>query len=129
MPVYFFRSWFGVAASQSTQRPVRFKPITFKGITMSAYVVMTRARTTNEAELEAYRSKGPQTLEGRPVKPIAFYGPLELLDGEPIEAAAILEFPSAKEARDWYESDAYEEARAHRLKGGDYQVFIVDGID
>lgn len=95
---------------------------------MSAFVVMTRDRTTNAEELNNYRSKGPQTLDGRPAKPLAFYGKLEFLDGAPIEAAAILEFPTAKDARDWYESPAYQEARAHRLKGGDYQVFIVEGV-
>ena len=95
---------------------------------MTAYVVMTRDRTKDQAELDAYRSKGPSTLNGRPATPIAFYGDLEFLDGEPIEAAAILAFPTAKEARDWYESPEYAEARAHRLKGGDYQVFIVEGV-
>jgi uncharacterized protein (DUF1330 family) len=96
---------------------------------MSAYVVFTRDRTTDASELAAYRQKGPKTLDGHAVTPIAFYGELDILDGEPIEAAAILKFPSAKEARDWYESGAYQEARAHRLKGGDYQVFIVGGVE
>jgi uncharacterized protein (DUF1330 family) len=99
-----------------------------KDISMPAFVVMTRERTTNATELDNYRSKGPATLDGRPATPLAFYGALDVLDGEQIEAAAILQFPTAKEARDWYESPEYQEARAHRLKGGDYQVFIVDGI-
>jgi len=96
---------------------------------MPAYVVMSRVRTTNANELDIYQKKGPQTLAGRSVTPLAFYGDLDILDGQQIEAAAILQFPSIKEAQEWYASDAYQEAREHRLRGGDYQVFIIDGIE
>lgn len=96
---------------------------------MSAYVVFTRSRTTDAHELAVYRSKGPQTLNDRPATPRAFYGELSVLDGDPVEAGAILKFPSAEEARDWYGSPAYQEARAHRLKGGDYSVWIIEGAE
>lgn len=95
---------------------------------MTAYVVMIRERTINATELDNYRQKGPATLTGRPVTPLAFYGALDILDGAAPEAVAILAFPTAKEARDWYDGDEYKVAREHRLKGGDYNVFIVDGV-
>jgi uncharacterized protein (DUF1330 family) len=95
---------------------------------MTVYVVFTRSRTLDATELDNYRSKGPATLQGRPATPLAFYGDLKVLDGAPIEAGAILSFPSADEALEWYNSPAYEEARAHRLKGGDYHVFMIEGV-
>ncbi len=41
---------------------------------------------------------------------------------------AIVEFPSFDEAKAWYDSPAYREAREHRFKGADYRVVIVQGV-
>ncbi len=41
---------------------------------------------------------------------------------------AILEFPTFEEAKTWYDSPAYREAREHRLKGADYHAVIVEGL-
>lgn len=95
---------------------------------MTVYVVFTRTSTSNAAELANYRSKGPLTLNNRPATPLVFYGDFEVLDGQPIEAAAIITFPTKAEARDWYDSPAYQEARAHRLAGADYNVFMIEGV-
>jgi uncharacterized protein (DUF1330 family) len=51
------------------------------------------------------------------------------LEGPPVEGAVILSFPSMSEARAWYESPAYQAAREHRLKGAEYRVFLVEGLD
>jgi uncharacterized protein (DUF1330 family) len=52
-----------------------------------------------------------------------------VLEGPPVEGAVILSFPSMSEARAWYESPAYQAAREHRLKGAEYRVFLVEGLD
>ena len=44
-----------------------------------------------------------------------------------MEGAAILEFPTLAEAKAWYLSPAYQEARQHRFKGGDYCAILVEG--
>jgi uncharacterized protein (DUF1330 family) len=95
---------------------------------MPAYVIFIRKRTSNPAELEVYSQTAPASLAGRPVTIHALYGPHETIEGEEIEGAAILEFPSFKEAQAWYESPAYREARQHRLKGADYVGIIVEGM-
>ncbi len=41
----------------------------------------------------------------------------------------ILAFPDAAAARDWYESPAYQEARQHRLRGGHYRFYVIDGTE
>ena len=95
---------------------------------MPAYVIFIRKRTSNPAELEVYFQKAPASLAGRPVTIHALYGRHEVIEGEPIEGAAILEFPSVAEAKAWYESPAYREALQHRLKGADYIGIIVEGL-
>ena len=37
-------------------------------------------------------------------------------------------FPSMEEARCWYDSPKYQEARKHRQNGAAYSVLIVEGI-
>ncbi len=68
------------------------------------------------------------SLAGHPITPRAFYGDFEMLEGDPIEGAVILEFPSMATARAWYDSPAYQAAVAHRHRGADYRVFIVEGL-
>ena len=38
----------------------------------------------------------------------------DVLEGPSIEGCAILRFPSMEEARRWYDSPKYQEARKHR---------------
>jgi uncharacterized protein (DUF1330 family) len=95
---------------------------------MSAYAVFIRERTTDPAEMAIYAQTAPATAEGRPVKVHAFYGPQEVLEGAPAEGVVILEFPTMAEAKAWYDSPAYQQAKAHRLRGAEYQVIFVEGV-
>ena len=95
---------------------------------MSAYVIFIRRQTHTPSELEIYSQKAPATLAGKPVTIHALYGRHEVIEGEPIEGAAILEFPSMEGAKAWYESPAYREARQHRLRGAEYMGIIVEGF-
>src|SRR5580700_11779958 len=96
---------------------------------MPTYVIFIRKQTKVPAELEAYSQKAPASLAGRPVKVNALYGRHEVIEGEQVEGAAILEFPSIEEAKQWYDSPAYREARQHRLRGADYIGIIVEGFN
>ncbi|TDR79963.1 DUF1330 domain-containing protein [Paludibacterium purpuratum] len=96
---------------------------------MSAYVVFTRERTTDAAELDRYKQKAPAAREGHDLTPLAFYGEFEVLEGAPIEGAVILRFPDMAAARAWYHSPAYQDALTHRLKGADYRVLLIEGVD
>jgi uncharacterized protein (DUF1330 family) len=94
---------------------------------MSAYIIFTREKTLNQAEMDTYNSLAGQTLAGHPAKALAFYGEQEILEGPSHEGAVILEFPDIAAARAWYDSPAYQEAAAHRHTGSEYRVFIVAG--
>ncbi|MBW7458465.1 DUF1330 domain-containing protein [Paenibacillus sepulcri] len=95
---------------------------------MAAYIVFIREKTRNPEELQIYSRKAPAGLAGHPVTPLAVYGRHEVIEGEAAEGMAILQFPSFEEAKAWYNSPAYSEARKHRFKGGDYRGIIVEGL-
>ena len=106
----------------------RFLNATLGEHLMAAYVVFTRERIIDPAEIELYRQKAPAAQEGHQLTPIAFYGNFEVLEGAAIEGAGILSFPSMEEARAWYRSPAYQEALKHRRLGSDYRIFLLQGV-
>lgn len=94
---------------------------------MPAYLVFLRESTSIEEEMETYTKLALPTLQGRNATPRAFYGALEVLEGPPLEGAVILEFPSALEAKSWYESAPYQAAATHRKAGAKFSIFLVEG--
>lgn len=95
---------------------------------MAAYVVVTRLRTRNPAELKLYADQAPAFLAGRSIKWLARFGPCEVKEGPGVEAVAILEFPTMEEAKSWYASPVYQEACQHRFRGADYSFIFVEGV-
>jgi uncharacterized protein (DUF1330 family) len=95
---------------------------------MTAYVVFVRNEITDPAEMKQYQAKAPAAREGRTLKPLAFYGAVETLEGPAVDGAVILEFPDLAEAHAWYDSPIYQDALQHRLKGADYRVFVIEGV-
>ena len=95
---------------------------------MTAYVVFTRERTRDDAEMAAYAPMAAASAAGHPIKALAAYGACETLEGAPIEGAVIVEFPDTAAAKAWYGSPAYQSAVKHRFLGGDYRVFITEGL-
>ena len=95
---------------------------------MVAYIVFTRERTRNQAELDTYSQKVSTSMMGHPITARAFYGRQEVLEGAAVEGVVILEFPTFEEAKAWYDSPAYRKVREHRYKGADYRAVIVQGV-
>jgi uncharacterized protein (DUF1330 family) len=95
---------------------------------MAAYIVFMRDRMRDKAEFGKYMDAVPPTLEGHPVRPLALYGAIQTLEGPQIEGAVIAEFPTMDAALAWYNSPAYQQARLHRFKAGDYRVFLTEGL-
>ena len=50
------------------------------------------------------------------------------LEGPEAQGCVMIEFPTMDEARAWYNSDAYQEARKLRFAGADYRVFLTQGM-
>lgn len=95
---------------------------------MPAYVVFTRDETVDPVALEEYSAKVAASFEGHDVKFLADYGTIETLEGNDIEGAVILEFPSMDAARAWYRSPEYQATAQHRFRGARYRGFIVEGL-
>ena len=95
---------------------------------MSAYIVYVRDRITDPDEFKKYEESAAGASTGHPVTPLAFYGAVETLEGQPVDGAVILEFPTVAEAKAAYDDPRYQEALKHRLKGAEYRVFIVQGL-
>jgi uncharacterized protein (DUF1330 family) len=92
-----------------------------------AYVIFTREHTRDTAALKTYSQKSPASLTGRTVELLAVYGRQEVLEGSQVEGVVVLRFPSFEEAKTWYDSPEYREARQHRFVGADYRAVIVEG--
>lgn len=95
---------------------------------MAAYIVFMREKTLDQAELEAYWQKVSATLEGRSFKILAAYGKHLTLEGPDVEGVVVAEFPTLQDARDWYDSAAYQEVAQHRHRGAAYRGLIVEGV-
>ena len=95
---------------------------------MSAYIIFIRERVRDPEEMGNYGALAKGAMAGHPLKPLVAYGAVESLEGAPVDGAVVLEFPSMDDARAWYNSPAYTEARQHRFKGADYRVFITQGV-
>lgn len=95
---------------------------------MAAYIVFMREKMRDPESFGRYMEAVPPTLEGHPVRPLAIYGRMQMLEGAPLEGAVIAEFADWDAAMKWYQSPAYREAREHRFKAGDYRVFVLEGL-
>lgn len=95
---------------------------------MPAYGIFIRERTRNKSELDNYTPKAVASLAGHTMKVLAAYGRQEVIEGPEAEGVVIVEFPSLAEAKAWYDSPAYREAREHRFRGADYRAIFVEGV-
>ena len=96
---------------------------------MSAYVIFIRESTIDQDEFRQYAEMAVAARAGHEMSKVAFYGPLEVLEGPPTEGVAIVRFNDMAAARAWYDSPAYQAAREHRHKGARFRLLLVEGSD
>jgi uncharacterized protein (DUF1330 family) len=94
---------------------------------MGAYFVMIREKTTDAGTLAEYGPRASLAAQGHPLKPLAIYGVLDQLEGEPIEGAVIIQFPDMAAARAWYDGPAYQAAAKFRQAGSVSKAFFIEG--
>ena len=95
---------------------------------MAAYAIFIRESVSNPSELEIYGKMAPASTAGHAVTPLAVYGRHEVVEGPPMEGVVVLQFATFDEAKAWYDSPAYREAREHRFAGAKYRAVIVQGV-
>ncbi len=96
---------------------------------MPAYFVAIREATIDPEQLKIYSEKADQSTAIHHPKPLALYGHLRNTDGDPVEGAVILEFPTFALAEAWYDSPEYQAAVVHRFRGAKYRTFIIQGVE
>ena len=95
---------------------------------MPAYVIFIKNSTKDAEALKTYSQKAAGARGDHKITPLAYYGPLEVLEGDAAEGVVLLQFPDTAAAKAWYDSPAYQEAKEHRLKGADYRVILAEGL-
>ena len=96
---------------------------------MPAYFVYVCQKVIDRKELETYWAKIGATLEGYGAKSIAASTHFEHLEGDEIDGAAVIEFPSFEKAKEWYDSPAYLAIRHHRMNGAKYIGLLMEGVE
>jgi uncharacterized protein (DUF1330 family) len=90
---------------------------------MVAYVIFIKERTHNQGELDLYKEMAPAALAGHPITFRIAHGHKEVVEGPDFEDMMMLEFPTFREARAWYDSPAYQALM--RCVFGDVRDLIV----
>ncbi len=95
---------------------------------MPAYLIV-KISVDDPAGLKAYQEAAPPIIAKYQGKFIVRGGATETLEGpEDKRRTVVLEFPGMTEARAYYHSPEYTEARKLREGIGTFEVMIVDGF-
>lgn len=100
---------------------------------MPAYIIVYRETPVrDEAAIAEYSRRNRENAAEFQARfssqPLVVYGRSEALEGANPDGVVLLRFPTFKDAKDWYESPAYQEALAFRKDAADWRVVIVDGL-
>lgn len=95
---------------------------------MAAYIILIREKLRDGEAMARYGKAAAEARGDHKITPLAFYGKHEVTEGADADGVVILSFPTMEEAKAWYESPAYKEARAHRYQAADYRVIFVEGV-
>ncbi len=96
---------------------------------MKAYIVVD-VTIHNPSEYDEYRKLTPASLESFGGKFIVRGGHTETIEGtwQP-QRFVIVEFPSAQNAREWYNSESYQNAKIIRQRTAHTQMILAEGFE
>src|SRR5215467_7287384 len=95
---------------------------------MPAYLISLCRHVSDRKALEDYWANVKPAFEGVTAKPLIAYTPFEMLEGDSsVQGVVLFEFSSMEEARRWYNSDAYQNAKARRKGAANFDLILVDG--
>ena len=94
---------------------------------MPGYVLL-ELEIFDKSQLEEYKKLAPATLQAHEGKLIVRGGEQIVLEGDwNPERVVIIEFPSVEKAKEWYHSDAYQEASVFRNKAAKTKMILFAG--
>jgi uncharacterized protein (DUF1330 family) len=95
---------------------------------MPAYLI-ARINVTDPEQYENYKALSPGAIAAHGGRFLARGGETAVLEGEPEDRrVVVIEFPSMEQARIFYDSPEYLEARAAREGAAEGQFLLVDGL-
>jgi uncharacterized protein (DUF1330 family) len=95
---------------------------------MPVYVIV-QGKIEDRASLDQYVAKAGPTIAPHQGRLLAYAEEPEVIEGTLEHPRTVLiEFPSAKEARAWYNSPEYQEIVSLRLKGAPGTLIVVKGV-
>lgn len=95
---------------------------------MPAYVI-AEINITNPVRYEDYKKRTPGIIAKFGGRFIARGGQTEVLEGDDKPGrVVIVEFPDAAQARKWYSSVEYTEAKKIRQEASTGRMILIDGI-
>jgi uncharacterized protein (DUF1330 family) len=97
---------------------------------MPAFVFALRREPVKDPDAMAeYQRRTREIKTGFELIPRVLYGDIQNLEGNVPDGVVLLEFPTIREARAWYEDKEYQEAVPFRQQAADYDLFIVQGLE
>ena len=94
---------------------------------MAAYVIV-QAEVTDWEKFKGYLEKTPCTIAKFGGRYVARGGETVILEGEENSKRIVLiEFPSLQKARDWYNSEEYQQIKALRAGAATGSLIAVEG--
>ncbi len=95
---------------------------------MPGYII-THVKINDPQEFKKYQKAFAAQLESFPGRTLAATGDVEVLEGEwPQGRTAIMEFPSKEKAREWYESEQYQEISQIRFRSSESTMILLEGL-
>lgn len=95
---------------------------------MTAYALFILEKLRDKALFDAYHAVGRKARGSHPIKPLAYYGKHEVLEGAAAEGIVLFEFPTLEAAHAWYDSEQYQAALPLRLRSADCRVIFFEGV-
>jgi uncharacterized protein (DUF1330 family) len=96
---------------------------------MAVYMLFIRENPIRDAvEIQTYSEMNRANPRDPNLTALSVYGAIEAVEGNAPDGMVMLQFPTAEDAKAWYNSPAYQAASQHRKKGADYRVMIVQGL-
>lgn len=96
---------------------------------MPAYVLV-EIEVTDPTTYEDYKKLTPATLAAYDGKFIVRGGATEQLEGEgPVNRIVVLQFPTTEQAKAWWNSPEYSEAKAIRQRASNTRMIVLEGFE
>ncbi|MDO5692166.1 MAG: DUF1330 domain-containing protein [Pseudomonadota bacterium] len=90
--------------------------------------VIANIQVTNPAQMEEYRKFSTAAVQANGGEFIVRGGQQEVLEGSAHPRTVVLRFPSYAQARAFYDSPEYRQAREQRVGAGVFNLLCVEGV-